>query len=306
MEWAVLGAGGVGGYFGGRLAAAGHDVTLVARGEHLAALRRDGLRMESPHGRVDVMPVRATSDTAEVGPVDVVLLGVKTWQLADALPTLRPLVSAGTVVVTTQNGVEAPEEVAAAVGRDAVVPGLVKIFANLDGPGRVRHVGGPASLTFGEWNGGSSERVAAIRAELAGADITAIVTDDVWAQLWSKFLFVVPFGGLGTLLDLPIGELRTGPRTRQLLAACMQEIQRVAAAEGVRLPEDVVPATLAFVDQQPADGISSLHRDNQAGRPSELEAWTGAVVRRGARAGVSTPLHDLLYEALAQHAARLA
>lgn len=306
MRWAILGAGGVGSYSGGRLAAAGQDVTLVARGEHLAALRRDGLRMEDPDGRVEIFPIRATGDTVEVGQVDVVLLGVKTWQLAGALPALRPLISAGTVVVTAQNGVEAPEEVAATVGRDAVVPGMVKIFANLDGPGRVRHVGGPASLTFGEWDGGSSQRVATIRAELADAGITAIATDDVWMQLWSKFLFVVPFGGLGTLLDLPIGELRAGPRTRRLLADCMQEIQGVAAAEGVRLPSDVVPATLAFIDQQPADGISSLHRDNQAGRPSELEAWTGAVVRRGARTGVATPLHDLVYEALGQRAARLA
>jgi len=232
MRWAILGAGGVGSYFGGRLAAAGQDVTLVARGEHLAALRRDGLRMEDPVGRVEIFPIRATGDTVEVGQVDVVLLGVKTWQLAGALPALRPLISAGTVVVTAQNGVEAPEEVAATVGRDAVVPGMVKIFANLDGPGRVRHVGGPASLTFGEWDGGSSQRVATIRAELADAGITAIATDDVWMQLWSKFLFVVPFGGLGTLLDLPIGELRAGPRTRRLLADCMQEIPRGCCGRG--------------------------------------------------------------------------
>jgi hypothetical protein len=153
-------------------------------------------------------------------------------------------------------------------------------------------------------DGGSPDRVDAIRAELAGAGSDALVTDDLWAQLWSKFLFVVPFGGLGTLFDLPLGELRTRPRTRQLLAACMEEIQRVAVAEGVPLPEDVVPATLSFVDQQPADVMSSLHRDTRAGGPSKLEAWAGAVVGRRARAGVATSLHDLLNEALAARARR--
>lgn len=134
----------------------------------------------------------------------MVLLGVKTWQLADALPALGPLMGRGTTVVTMQNGVQTPEEVAAAVGRDAVVPGMVKIFANLEGPGRVRHVGGPASLTFGEWAGKSSERLDALYGELTDAGISATVSDDIWKQLWSKFLFVVPFGGLGTLFDLPI------------------------------------------------------------------------------------------------------
>ncbi|MEU6550572.1 2-dehydropantoate 2-reductase [Streptomyces sp. NPDC046915] len=314
MKIAVVGAGGIGGYFGGRLAAAGHDVWFVARGAHLQALRRDGLRIESPDGDLTVTPVRATDDTREIGPVDVVLLCVKTWQLEPAVEALKPLigtgVGTGTAVVTLQNGVEAPERVAAAVGREAVLPGIAKIIARVSGPGRIQHVGGLGSLTFGEWDNRVGERarersgeragdrVERLREALAGASVTAVVAEDVWTELWAKFLFVVPLGSLGAVADVPFGVLRSRPGTRRLLADGMREIERVARAAGIPLPDGIVASTLDFVDAQPAQGTTSLQRDVLAGLPSELDAWTGSAVRLGARYGIATPVHDVLYEVL--------
>lgn len=298
LRVAVLGTGGLGGYFGGRLAADGHRVGFVARGAHLNALRRDGLTVASVAGNFAVAPVWATDDPAEIGPVDVVLLGVKTLQLGPAIEALAPLVGPGTAVLTVQNGVETPAQVAEAVGRDAVLPGIAKIFAYLEAPGRVRHVGGPASLTFAEWDNRPSERVTRLRAALRGSAVTVVEPTDVWSDLWAKFLFVVPFGSLGAVTDAPVGALRSWPATRALLTAGMAEINRVAAAHGITLPDSVVETTMAFVDQQPAQGISSLQRDILAGHPSEVDAWTGAVVRLGERVGVDTPVHRLLYDVL--------
>jgi 2-dehydropantoate 2-reductase len=298
MKIAVIGAGGIGGYFGGRLAAAGHEVGFVARGAHLDALRRDGLTVRSVNGDFTVAPARATDDPHELGAADVVMFAVKTWQLEQATALLAPLIGSGTAVLTTQNGVEAPQLVADVVGREAVLPGLAKIFASIEEPGVIRHVGGPASLAFAEWDDSPSDRVERLRTALAEAGVTATVPKSVWTELWAKFLFVVPFGGLGAVTDAPIGVLRSQPGTRRLLEDAMREIRDVGHALGVKLPGDIVESTMAFVDQQPPEGRSSLQRDLLSGRPSELDAWNGAVARLGSGVGVATPIHALLYEVL--------
>lgn len=304
MRIAVIGAGGIGGYFGGRLAAGGQDVTFVARGAHLRAMQREGLSVASVVGDFAVSPAKATDDTSQVGTVDVVMLCVKTWQLAPAIDQLPPLMGPDTTVLTVQNGVEAPDQVAAAVGQRSVLPGVAKVFASIERPGVIRHAGGPGSLAFAEWDNRPSERVEALRAVLAEAGASVEVPDDIWAELWAKFLFVVPFGTLGSAADATIGELRTDPRTRRLLEEAMREVDAVAHATGVRLPGDVVEATMAFVDQQPDAATSSLQRDLLSGRRSELEAWTRAVPRLGAAAGVETPVHRVLSGVLSLVAAR--
>lgn len=298
MRIAIIGAGGVGGYFGGRLARAGNDVSFVARGEHLAALRRDGLRVRSVAGDFTVSPVRATDDPAEVGPTDAVLVATKTWQVAEACRAAAPLLGPDTVVVTLQNGVEAPAQAAEAVGRERVLPGVARIFSRVEAPGVVVHGGGPASVTFGEWEGPPTARVRRLREVLEAAGVAAATPDDVQADLWAKFLFVVPMGGVGALARAPVGVLRGMPETRRLLEEAMGEILAVARARGIGLPDDAVARTLGFVDAQPAEGTTSLQRDVAAGRPSELEAWCGAVVRLGAECGVATPLHRVMYHAL--------
>ncbi|GAA3568250.1 2-dehydropantoate 2-reductase [Kribbella ginsengisoli] len=296
IKVAVLGAGGVGGYFGGRLAQAGHDVRFVARGEHLAAMRGSGLTVESVAGDFALETVVATDDPAEVGVVDYVLLGVKTWQLEAAIASLGSLVGPNTAVVTTQNGVEAPQQVADVVGREAVLPGAVEVVAFLDGPGRVRHIGGLGKLTFSEWDNQKSERVERLRKALEESGLTAVVPDDVWVALWSKFLALGSFGAVATLADSPYGVLRSRPGMRHLIVDSMNEIKQVAKATGVELPGDAVDKTLAFLDSLPEAGTTSLQRDINSGKPSELEAWTGAVVRLGRATGTPTPINDILYE----------
>ncbi|GAB3982113.1 2-dehydropantoate 2-reductase [Actinoallomurus acanthiterrae] len=295
LRIAVIGAGGVGGYFGGRLAAAGHDVSFVARGEHLAALRRDGLIVTSVAGDFVVAPARATNDTAEIGEVDLVLLGVKTWQLGPAIAALKPLIGSETAVVTTQNGVDAPQQVADVIGQGAVLPGAVEVIAFLDGPGRVRQIGG-GKLTFAEWDSRPTARVAKLRDAIRETGLTAVVATDVWAALWEKFLALASLGAIGAVTDAPYGVLRAHEGVRQLIADSMTEIQQVARAKGIRLSDDIVAAEIAFLDRLPADGTTSLQRDIRSGRPSELEAWTGTVVRLGRQTGTPTPVNSLLYE----------
>jgi 2-dehydropantoate 2-reductase len=298
MRFAVIGAGALGGYFGGRLARSGHDVHFVARGDNLAALLRSGLQVRSVTGDFVVAPASASAGTADVGEVDAVLLGVKTWQLDSAIDLVHPLMGPDTVVVTMQNGVEAPDQVAQAVGRQAVLPGAAKIFATLTAPGEVTHFGGPGSLTFGEWDGALSPRAGRLRSVMENAGITAVVSDDITAALWEKFLFVVPFGGLGAVTNSPIGVLRSRPGTRALLRQGMEEICAVARARSVRLADDAVARALEFTDALPAQGRTSLQRDLLSGRPSELRAWNGAVVRLGEHVMVPTPVNRFLYEVL--------
>ncbi|MCM0675153.1 2-dehydropantoate 2-reductase [Micromonospora phytophila] len=304
MRIAVIGAGGIGGYFGGRLANAGYDVGFLARGAHLEAMRRQGLTVRSVAGDFVVPQVHASDDPGDLGVADVVLLAVKTWQLDVVVDSLGPIVGPDTAILTTQNGVDTPDRVAERFGRAAVLPGSAKIFANLDEPGQVRHVGGPGLLTYGEWDNQVTPRVDGLRRALDDAGVRTAVPVDIWTELWSKFLFVVPFGGLGAATDATIGVLRSRPGTRQLLVTLMREIRDVARARGIHLPDDILESTLAFVDQQPASGRSSLQRDILAGRPSELEAWTGAVVRLGAATGTGTPAHDMLYELLSARVAQ--
>ncbi|MGN9813468.1 2-dehydropantoate 2-reductase [Micromonospora sp. BQ11] len=298
MKFAVIGAGGLGGYLGGRLAAAGHDVSFLARYAHLAALRRNGLTLIDVDGTARVIPVRVTDDPSSVGAVDAVLLAVKTWQLDEALTALPPLSGSHTAVITVQNGVEAPHQVARRIGQEAVLPGVAKVIAMLTEPGTVRHAGGAGALDLAEWDNRPTTRTERIRAALTSAGIATTAPIDIWAELWTKFMFITPAGGLGALTDTTFGPLRERPGTRRLLQAAMAEIEQLAAAHGIGLPHNIVAATMAFVDRQPYDGTTSLHRDITAGRRSEIDAWTGAVVRLGARTGTPTPVNSVVHEAL--------
>ncbi|MEV5431655.1 2-dehydropantoate 2-reductase [Streptomyces sp. NPDC052701] len=304
---AVLGAGGVGGYLGGRLAAAGCDVRFLARGEALAALRRDGLRVTSGKHEWSVPQVRASDDPKDIGEVDFVLLCVKTPQLSAAVDALPPMLGEDTAVVTVQNGVEAPEQVAAGIGRDRVLPGTVRIVATTAGPGEIRHMGPPGALGFAEWDGSASPRVKRLREALRDASVAAPEPSDIWADLWAKFLLVVPIGSLGAATGgATVGELRSRAGIRKMLIAGMREMYETGVELGIALPDDAVDTATALMDRQPPDVTSSLQRDILAGRPSELEAWTGAAVRLAGRAGRAAPVHDMLYELLALRVSRTA
>ena len=298
MRFAIFGVGAVGGYFGGRLVQAGEDVTFIARGNHLKVLLTKGLRLDSVKGDVVLSPVTVIDDPAKVGKVDVVLLGIKTWQVPAAAKAIQPMIGEDTIVLPLQNGVEAATQLSDVLGSNNVCGGLAKIVCSLAGPGYIRHTGMDPYIAFGELSNRRSERVEKLLRTLNKADINAEIMPDITAALWQKFLFVVSWGGVGAITRAPIGVLRTVPQTRRLLEQSMREILDVAQAYQIRLPEDIVSTTLDFMDSLPPNGTTSMQRDIAEGRPSEIEAWNGAVVRLGGEAEVAVSLHKFIYDSL--------
>jgi len=299
MRIAVFGTGAVGGYFGGRLAEAAEDVVFIARGGQLTALREHGLRVESVVGDFAVVPAECTDDPEQIGPVDLVLVGTKAWQVADAALAMRPLVGPDTTVLPLQNGVEAPDELSAVLGRERVLGGLCRIMSFLAEPGVIRHVGAEPVLTFGELDGRETERCRwLLTAFRSAGGMRAELVPDVQVELWRKLQMMAATSAVGATAREPFGVLLELPETRRLLKACMDEVRDVAVARGVALPAEEADRTMAFLEQLPADGVTSLYRDLDAGRPSELEAQLGAVVRLGREVGVDTPVCGTLYAAL--------
>lgn len=298
MRIAVYGSGGVGGYFGGRLAMSGQAVAFIARGAHLQAMRERGLEVESIKGDFTLPSPNATDNPVEIGPVDVVLVCVKNWQVPAVARAMAPMIGPKTCVVSLLNGVEAPERLGETLGRGRVLGGVAKIFSFIERPGLVRHVGHEPTLMLGELDGVSSERLKELARVLTGAGVTVELPDSILLEIWKKFLFITAWGGLGAISRAPIGILRQEPGTRTIIGSCMDETVAVAKAAGIELPEDIIPKTWAFIDGLEPAGTSSLQRDIAAGRPSELDAWNGAVVRLGRRYGVATPTHQLITDAL--------
>ena len=300
MRIAIFGAGAVGGYFGGRLAEAGaHEVVFIARGAHLDAIRQKGLRLESLKGDATVRPAVATDDPSEPGHVDVVLVGVKAWQVPEAARAKRPLIGAETLVAPLQNGVEAAAELAVGVGPGRVVGGMCRMFSALVEPGLVRHSGNEPYLAIGELDNKRTERIQRLQEALdVSPGYEVEIVPDILAAIWEKFLFVTPVGEVGAVTGAPLGVVRSVPETRRILEQAMEEVEAVARARGVRLGSDAVTRAMAYAEASPAGAISSMQRDLLAGRRSELEAQTGAVVRLGRESGVPTPLHEALYASL--------
>jgi 2-dehydropantoate 2-reductase len=296
---AVFGTGAVGGYFGGRLAQAGEDVQFIARGQHLAAIREHGLHVTSVDGDFLIQPARVTDEPSSVGAIDVVLLGVKAWQVSEAAEAMRPLVGPRTGIVPLQNGIDAPERLVEVFGATHVLGGLCRVLAYVVGPGHIRHAGVAPYIAFGELDASRSQRTEALRQAFSRArGITAEISPDIRAAMWSKFLFIAALSGVGALTRAPIGVIRSQPESRRLLGQALEEIYAVAVANRIALPADTVEKTFALIDTLPADGTASMQRDILQGRPSELESQIGAVVRWGERLGVEVPVHRLIYAAL--------
>ncbi len=298
MRIAIYGAGGVGGYYGGVLARAGHDVSLIARGAHLDAIRAFGLSVRSPGGDFVVRPAAATDDPARIGPVDAVIVAVKSMHLAAVCEGIAPLLGTDTLVVSMLNGVDAHEALLPAVGRSRMGKGLTRIISEVVAPGHIRHVGVNPYVALAEWDGSRTRRVDSLVAAFRDSGVDAEVPPDIDAAIWLKFLFVCSVGGVCGACRMPLGPVRTLPESRALLRRAMEEIAAVAAAHGVSLQDDAVAFAMNTVDTFPAEGTSSLQRDIAAGMPSELDAWTGAAVRLGATVGVATPVHSFIHAVL--------
>ncbi|CAB1056878.1 2-dehydropantoate 2-reductase (EC [Olavius sp. associated proteobacterium Delta 1] len=298
MRIAVFGAGSVGGYFGGRLAQAGEDVVFIARGEHLNALLKSGLRVDSINGNVVVPSVQATDDPSTIGTVDMVLVGVKAWQVSEAAEAIRPMIGPETAVLPLQNGLEAPARLSEVFGDQHVLGGLCGLFCYVAGPGHIVHAGSDPFVKFGELDNHRSHRVERLLDTFTRAGVNAEIPPDILVAMWMKFIAITVWSGLGAVTRAPAGIWRSLPETRRMAEQSLGEIIAVAAAHGVALPENALETTMAIYDGLVPQSTASLQRDMMQGRPSELEAQIGAVVRFGQEAGVATPWHTFIYNSL--------
>lgn len=298
MRIGVVGAGGAGGYFAARWCEAGLDVAVVARGAHLDAIGREGLRLRSPFGDVTTRP-RAGEDPAVLGSADFVMFATKTWQLEAAAAAVAPHLAPTALVCGVQNGVDSIETLSRLVGASRVLGATCRIISFIERPGVIRHVGAEPTILVGEPGGGLSDRVRGVAETLSlGRHATVTASPNIDADLWRKMLFFAPLSGVGSVTRSPIGAFRNDPEGRRLLESGMAEVAAVATALEVDLGDDAIRHTLEFIDGLPPDGTSSLQRDIEAGRPNELEALSGAVSRLGSEVGVPTPTHDEIVRSL--------
>jgi 2-dehydropantoate 2-reductase len=303
MRIAVMGTGGVGGYFGTRLALSGCDVSFVARGSHLEAIRRHGLKVESPLGDMHLAHPQATADPAEIGPVDLVLFGVKLWDTEAAAKGAKSLIGQETAVVSLQNGVRKDDILREVLGERAVMGGVCYIAAQIAEPGVIRHSGKMQKLVFGEYGGKPSARAAALFDACRRAGIEVEVSADIRRTIWEKFVFLVGLSGLTTTIRKPIGRIRANSQTRALFHDAMCEVVAVGRAQGVQLDAKFADNRLAFADGLPATMTSSMHNDLERGNRLEVEGLSGDVVERGRAVGVATPVNSAIYGILILHAA---
>lgn len=298
MKIGVMGAGALGGFFGGRLAADGHEVWMIARGAHLAAMRANGLRILSPNGDAHLPDIPATDDPAEVGTCDVVLFMVKNGDVESAAEAIRPMVGPDTMVVTCQNGVSAWERLGKVIGAEHVIPGVARTPGEIAEPGVIRHTATLDRLIFGEPGGGGSERCERLAAAMSASGTTPIVSDNILHELWSKFVGQSALASITTLTRLDIGPLRENPASRQLFYDATAEAYAVGKAAVPDLPDDTVAHNWDFVERLPYNMHASMLDDLRRGKPLEHDYLSGDVVRFGQRFGVPTPIHSVFYAAL--------
>lgn len=307
MRLAMMGSGGIGGYYGGRMAAAGHDVTFIARGSHLEAMRQNGLAIESrdmPDALV--RPVQATDRPEDVGPVDCVIVGVKLWDTAAAGHALLPMVGPETMVLSLQNGFEGDDVLASIVGPEKLIGGVAFIASSIARPGVIGHIGTMQRAVIGEHaaNGsGGSPRVEALHAALTDGGIAAEISDDIDRTIWEKFVFLVGLSATTTLMRTPIGPIRDDPDSRHFLFEAMAETVAVGRAKGIALPENYAEERMSFVDGLPVDMTSSMHHDLERGNRLEVAWLSGAVARHGEPLGIRTPVNRTVFAALKPRAA---
>jgi 2-dehydropantoate 2-reductase len=304
MRVAVLGSGAVGGFYGALLARAGHDVSFIARGAQLAAIREKGLSVKGPLGELTVKAL-AEGDSKKIGPVEVILFAVKTYSNPSALPLLAPMVGSDTIVLTLQNGVESPDEVAAVVGEEHVIGGAAYVATAITSPGVIEQTGTHRRIVFGEVFGSYthvSPRAALLAKALCDADIQATAVDNGWVPLWEKFIYLSPFAGFTGASRLPAGGVFYDQFARDTFGAACAEVEALARAEGVNVAPDTIDRIMRYLDSVPPAMRSSLLIDLSQGKAVEVEALQGAVVRRAQRLSVPTPIMTALYTLLRPYA----
>lgn len=298
MKIMIVGTGGVGGYYGGLLAQQGNDVTFIARGAHLEAMRMNGLQVKTIFGDFTVAPVQATDNPSEVRDVDLILFCVKTYGTDEAVEAIRPAVGPRTTVLSLQNGVDSAERVGKVVGREHVLGGATWLSSAVEAPGVIKQVSQFRRVVFGELDGRRSERIQTIYEVLKNTGITVEISENILKILWTKFVFISSASSFGSLTRLPMGEYRAIPETRSMIMGLMREVESLAHAQGIALDEDVVQKSLDFMDSAAPHIKASMQLDVEAGRRTELEAMIGVIGRKGRELGVPTPVADFVYASL--------
>jgi len=297
MKIAIIGTGGVGGYFGGKLAKAGYDVTFLARGEHLSAIQKNGLTVKSVLGDFIIDNVKVTDKTETIGLTDLVILGVKAWQVKDISKELLPLIKKETIVLPLQNGVMVAEELAETLNKENIVGGLCRIISKIEAPGVINHFGLEPSILFGELDNKSTKRIHQIKEMFDKAGISSEISEDITADLWKKFIGIC-VSGLLAVTKTTYGELRELHETRQLMIELLNEIYLLSRETGISIESGFVEKTISAIDAYPFGSTSSLTRDVWDGKPSEIEYQNGTVVRLGEKFGVATPVNKFVYSSI--------
>jgi len=298
MRIAVMGTGGTGGYFGGLLARAGEEVTFIARGAHLEAIRKNGLAIKSVLAGDFTISAKATDNTDDMGPVDFVLFCVKAYDNASAADQIRPLIGPDTVVLSVQNGIDNEQQIGKVIGSEHIVGCVSYVSSTIESPGVIAQTGGPGKIVFGEMQGGRSARTETLQSTLENSGITAELHSDIQTALWQKFLGICGVNGITALTRLPLGEILACEETRNLMRGTMQEVEAVARASGAALPEGSADQSMDFFSSMGPSVRGSMYYDLAAGRRLELEVLNGTVVRLGGEHGIPTPINFAIYAAL--------
>ncbi len=297
MKTAIIGTGGVGGYFGGKIANAGFDVTFLARGEHLKAIQSNGLKVKSISGDFSVYPARATDKVEEIGFADLIILGVKAWQVRPIAKELKAIVKKNTMVLPLQNGVLAADEVEEALGRDHVIGGLCRILSKVEAPGVIHHSGVDPMIVFGELNNQKTDRVAEIKNLFDRSGIHSKIADDIQSEIWRKFITIC-VSGLLAVTRSTYGVVRELKETRGMIRDLLSEIHFISQKAGIHLELNIVNQTMSDIDTYPYDSTASLTRDVWDGKPSEIEYQNGTVVRLAEKYGVDVPVNRFIYHCI--------
>jgi len=297
MKIAVIGTGGVGGYFGAKLVKAGFDVTFLARGEHLKAMQSQGLKVKSVQGDFEVNKLRATDQISDIGSPDLTMVCVKAWQIKEIRDDLKTMADSGSLILPLQNGVMAVDELAEAIEKVNILGGLCRIFSKIEAPGVINHLGVNPTIVFGEVDGRKTKRVSEIQEMFTTAGIESRLTDDIQAELWKKFM-VICTSALLAITRATYGEIREQEETRKLMIDLINEIYLLSQRIGVNIEPNFVEKTVSFIDTFPYDSTSSLTRDVWEGKPSEIEYQNGTVVKLGEKYGVATPINRFVYQCI--------
>lgn len=298
MKILVYGIGGVGGYFGGRLAKAGYEVSMIARGEHLRAIKKHGLEVESINGNFTVQPALATDDLTDVEQPDLIILGVKSWQVQEVARQLKPLLKKETTVLPLQNGANNVERLLEVLPRENVLAGLCFVVSFIQKPGKIKHVAYEPHITFGEIDNSKTERIKKLKEVFDKAEISNLNPENIQLEIWKKFLFICAISGIGGLARVSIDRIRESEFLYELMKGTANEIRAVANAKNIPLTDEHIKKTFEIIDSQPEGTTASTQRDIMEGKPSELENFNGYIVKEGERLGIETPSNRYIYECL--------